>query len=105
MPLSQDAMTVARNGTFQDRIRYHLTKAAVDAMAEAAITTGHTLRVAYAGKVLDGTADFAGATIGVLTNTTIAAAITPTAADFGIADTDLPFVVNSLFNALAGVSL
>jgi len=43
----------------------------------------------------------------VLTNSTIAAesdVTKPTAGAYGIPDSDIQFAVNSLFNALAGVS-
>ena len=99
MPVSSDSMLVARNADFQNRVKYFLQKASIAVMAEAVITVGHTLRLVYAGKVLAGTASESEATIAVLTNGTIATA------GFNATDNDLEFVVNSLFNALAGVSL
>ena len=90
--------------SFQDRVRYQLTVAAVAVMVESNATASHALRVAYANAVIGGTADLLGAAVVVLTNSTLAAAVTLAQADFGIADSDLPFVVNSVFNALAGVA-
>lgn len=105
MATTNDAMTIARNGDFQDRILYYMTTAAVNVMAEPGDTAGHAQRVEYAGKVLAGTANVFAYAVGVLTNPTLLAAIEVGEPDFGnVAAGDYQFVVNSLFGAFAGVS-
>jgi hypothetical protein len=104
MSASANAQTVADNGDFSSRVRHFLTKAAVSVMSEVGSTPSHAERVIYAKKVLDGTASVAQASRAVVTNATIQAAIQLGAADFGVVDGDIEFVVNSLFNALAGVA-
>lgn len=102
---STQAMAVARNATFQDRVFYCMTLAAANVMAELSTTTGHALRVTFAKSVLAGTANVFSYAAGALTNTTLFAEVNLAAPDFGIPDTDLQFAVNSLFSAYAGVSL
>lgn len=102
-----DLMSIARDPNFQDRIKYSLQQSALDVMAEAGNVTGHALRVTFAGRVLAGTVDIFQVAISVLNNSTIAAEANvalPIGAAFGIPDSDLPFTVNSLFNAFAGVA-
>lgn len=95
---SADAMTVARNGGFQERVKYFLQKAALAVMAEVNTTAAHAARVVYAKVVLTGDASVPEAAVAVVTNATVAAA------GFNVTDNDLEFTVNSVFNALAGVS-
>jgi hypothetical protein len=104
-PNSAVAMTVARNAAFMDRVDYYAKKAAIDVMAEPGNTAGHAARVTFAGKVLDGSYDVAAYAAGVVTNGTVAAEVAPAVDDFGVPDSDLAFVVNSLFSAYAGVAL
>ncbi|MBW2632255.1 MAG: hypothetical protein JRC90_10975 [Deltaproteobacteria bacterium] len=75
--------------------------AAVAVMSEAAETTNHAERVVYAKNVLNGSASISEVAIGVLTNATIKVHL---AALTDYTD-DLAFVVQSMFNAFAGVSL
>lgn len=97
MSASADAMTVALNAGFQDRVRYFLMKASLAVLAEGAVAN-HTARAAYASAVIGGTASVLLASIACLTNGAVAAA------GFEVTDGDLEFTVNSVFNALAGVS-
>lgn len=90
-----------KDATFQSKIKYLMQKAAIAVMAEAANTVEHTKRVAYASEILDGHASVQEFSLGVTTNSTIKTAI-DASADF---NNDLEFVVNSLFNAFAGVYL
>ena len=82
------------------KVKYEMVKAAIAVMAEAAETEGHAARIVYAGKILDGSASVENMVIGVIMNDTIKAKVS--------ADTDyssdLAFVINSLFNAYAGVA-
>ncbi len=95
--LASGYMTAALNGDIKDRIRYYMIKYAISVMAEDGGTAGHALRVAYAKKILDGTASITEYSIGVYTNGAIAAeGLSPV-------DGDLEFQVNTIFNAFAGV--
>ncbi len=76
--------------------------AAVSVYNEASSSTGHAARLAYATGVIQGSYNLAAASLAVLTNSTIAAEATLIAApDYSIPDTDLQFVVNSLWSVLA----
>ena len=86
---------------FKLKVQFEMVKAAIAVMAEAAVTTGHALRIVYAGKILDGSASVEQMAIGVVTNTTIKGHI-EAGTDY---TPDLAFVINTLFNAYAGVSL
>ena len=100
-----DLLTIARNQRFQDRVNYYLNKAAIAVMAEAANTASHQNRVFYSRKILGGGINMQDIAIDVATNATIAAeAVLATTPDYAVPDSDIEFVVNSLFNALAGVS-
>ena len=89
-----------KNGDFQNKVRFYMVKAAVAVMAEANTVEHHGLRVAYATKVLNGTASGGAYSLGVSVNPTIKAHI-----DAGTEyDGDLEFTINSLFTAYAGGS-
>lgn len=91
------------NKEFYHKIKWEMQAAAIAVMAELAETPGHTERIAYAQKILDGTASVKEFAIGVLTNADVEAAISNAAIGnpYGV---DLTYVVNSMFNAFAGVS-
>lgn len=93
---STDAMPVANEQGFQDRVEFFMKKAAVAVMAEALSTTGHTERAAYAKTVLGGFARVFDYAVSVLTNATVEAA------GLAVTDSDLEFTVNSMFNAFSG---
>ncbi len=95
---AERGMAAARNGGFQDRVRFFAVKAAVAVMSEAAVTASHAERVAYAKKILAGELDLLDLSIAVVTNAAVLAA------GFDAPDGDLEFTVNSLFNAFAGVA-
>lgn len=108
MALASDLMIIANAPGFQGRVKYWLESAAVAVMAEAANTASHGPRVNYAYSILRGSASVLEVTVAVLTNTTIAgeANVATTAnSGYAIPDSDIQFAINSLFNALAGVSL
>lgn len=101
-----DLGTISRNQRFQDRVNNCLNLAALNVMAEVATTASHQNRVDYARKVLLGGLDMQQIALDVLTNTTIASgANASTTPDYAISDSDIQFAVNSIFNALAGVTL
>lgn len=107
MAIIHDLMSIARDPNFQDRIRSVLNKSALDVMAEDAGTAFHPQRVTFASKVLVENVNLFEVCIAVLNNATIAAEadVAKTLnADFGIPDSDLPFTVNSIFNAFAGTA-
>lgn len=100
-----DFTTISADAGFQGRCRYALITAAVNVMAELPATTQHRLRVNYAIQVLQGSINILEVALAVLTNASIIAeANVATTPDFAIPDSDIQFQVNSLFNALAGVS-
>ena len=96
---SSDRMTWACTGSNQDRVRYFMIKAAIAVMAEAENAANHVDRMAYAMRCLTGQADVTQYTIGVATNSTIAAKIDAVET---VSDSDLEYTVNSLFDAYAG---
>ncbi len=97
MTVSQ-IMGVARNGDMQDRIRYFMIKYAVTVMSEDVGTNLHTVRLAYAKKILSGTASIIEYSIGVFTNGAVAAN------GIDAPDGDLEFTVNTMYNAFAGAN-
>lgn len=106
---SADCMAIANNGTFQQRVKYYMQRAAIAVMAEAPEHANHADRVAYARRVLDVTgstgmaASIAEYAIAVVTNSTIAATIAANPLNqAAISDNDLEFTVNSMFDAFAG---
>ena len=103
---SYDTMaTIATQVAFLRRVEYCLKKSAVAVMAEDAQTANHAERVVYAKEVLDGTASVPEASSAVVTNSTLTTNGDLSAGPlFGISDSDLEFTVNSMYNALAGVS-
>ena len=80
---------------YQDKVRYFLVKAAIAVMAEDGATDNHAARVLFAQKCLAGTASVASYALGVSTNATIKGKI-DAGTDY---DSDLEFVVNSMFDA------
>lgn len=103
--MTRDIIAIAKQDYFKDRVRFYATKAAIAVMSEAGNVVGHAERVIYAKAILAGSVDIQQLAYGVVTNSTIAAsADAGTPPDFEIVDGDIEFVVNSLFNAYAGVS-
>lgn len=103
MATFSDIATIAYDdATFRRRVSYALTVAAISAYNEAGTTPGHTLRAAFATKVLASQFDLHGAVLGVLTNSTIAAEANSATVGNGVPDSDIQFAINSIFNALAG---
>lgn len=103
---SAQGFQIANEQSFQHRVQFFLTKAAVAVMAEANTTPGHAARLTYAGKVLDGIAAILPVAVAAVTNSTIQSEAnigTPADGGYAISDGDLEFTVNSLFSALAGV--
>ena len=97
--------TIAANNSFLRRVEYCMKKAAIDVMAESSGTASHTERVAYANNILGGSASVPAYALSVVTNSTItASADISNNPDFGISDSDLDFTVNSMYNAMAGIS-
>ena len=85
---------------FKEKVHYYMVKAAVAVMAEEATTDHHVKRVDLANIILRGSYSVESYALGVMTNTTVKAHI-----DAGTSyDSDLEFVVNSLFNAYAGAA-
>jgi len=89
------------NKEFKGKIEQEMVAAAIAVMAEAANTVNHTERIAYAKTILDGSANKEQVYRGFATNSTIKAHLIA-GTDY---TSDLAFVMGSLFNAYAGVSL
>lgn len=105
----QDQNTVAQDTVFQGRCRIALQNAAVNIIAEDPQTQNHAQRAAFAIQVLTQPQQISSYNIAlsVLTNSTIAGEVTVASlpgATSTVADNDLQFAINSLFNALAGIS-
>ena len=84
--------------TFKDKTKFYLIKAAIAVMNEAGTVEHHAKRVQFAHRVLTGGFQIENYTLGITTNPTIKAHI-----DGGTSyDSDLEFVVNSLFTAYSG---
>ena len=97
---------IADEPEFLRNVTFFAYKAAVAVMAEAAVTASHAARVVYAKAILGGTASMTDYASAVVSNATLQAEANHDAPpNFGIPDSDLEFTVNSLFNAMAGVSL
>ncbi len=91
-------MHTANDEGFQRKVKLCMQKAAVDVLAEVPTTGGHSLRVTYANKILDGTASIYEMCVAVVTNPDIQTDIN-SQIDY---DNDLQFVVNSMINPFAG---
>jgi len=93
-----DNVDYYKNEEFRDKITFYLVKASIAVMAEASTTEHHIKRVDFAQQILHTGFVLEAYFIGVMTNATIKAHI-----DAGTSyDSDLEFVVNSLFTAFAG---
>lgn len=106
MATFQDLSAISQDGNFRGRCFYSLVKAAIAVMAESSATDQHEKRVVFADTVLTGGVDSSRVALAVLTNSTIAAEADASLINSGagIADSDIEFTVNSMFNAFAGVS-
>lgn len=109
-----DLGKIANDFGFQMRCMQAAAVAAEAVMMESAQTTSHTQRIGYAIGILNSTVTPISIARGILTNPTISqeAAIpaldepdpTKAAPGYNIADGDIQFTMNSIFNALAGIS-
>lgn len=99
-----DLMTISNDSRFQSRCNYYVNLAAINVMSESAGTTAHAQRVAFSKLIIGSSINLKYLASEVLTNATIAGEATLSGPDFSIPDSDISFTVNSLFNALAGVS-
>jgi len=90
-----------KNKEFAGKVKFEMQLAAIAIMAEAAETANHADRIIYAKKILDGEASITEFCIGVLTNSTVKAHVVA-GTDY---TSDLAFIVQSMFNAFAGISL
>lgn len=91
-------MHEANEKGFQRKVKYCMQKAAIAILGEDGATTGHAERIAYAKKILNGEASVYEFAVGVVTNTTVSTKL-DAGTDY---DSDLEFVVNSMFNDFAG---
>lgn len=89
----------AQKKDFQHKVKYYMQTAALAIIGEDGETAGHTERLAYAIDILSGDANIKEFSIGVVTNSTIAATI-----NMGNepSDSDIEFTVNSMINDFAG---
>lgn len=102
MATSLEAVQVV--GNLSPRVALFVTKASVAVMNEDNTTTNHTERAAFSIKVFVSDYDLIQYTYAVLSNSTILSGLDITEADLNVNDSDIEFVVNSVFDAFAGVS-
>lgn len=109
MATFNDMAGIANNATFQYRVWYAMATAALAVYSEPfggasqPTQAQHQVRAGYASKVLNGSFNLQAATWGVLSNPTILSEAQPAnAPNFGIADNDIQFQINAMWNALAG---
>jgi len=94
-------MSTANDEGYQRRVKYYMSQAAIEVLAEDGATASHAERVTYANKILDGTASVYEFAVASVTNSTVATAI-----DGGqdVTDNDLSYVVKTeMYNAMAGI--
>lgn len=94
-----DALNTAYSDDFRWKVNHFFYKAAVAIMAEPATTPHHAERAALANHILQGGFNVNTGVVAVLTNPAIEAKLSANQS----ADGDLEFVVNSLYNAMAGI--
>jgi hypothetical protein len=104
MATSVEVVQVVKLGQFQRRVNYFVVKAAVAVMNEDPLTANHTERVAFANSVFVSDYNLEQYTNSILANPTIMSGLTVSDAGNGVTDSDLEFVVNSVYDAFAGVS-
>lgn len=97
-----DLGQIAQQTEFLNRVRCALFQAAIAAYNEGSGATGHAARAAFATKVLNGQYDLSAASNAVLTNSTIISEAIANQSGNGVPDSDLQFVMNSVYNGLAG---
>ena len=102
---ASEAVWIAQQTDFLRRVRYFAMKAAVAVMAEEAGTANHAERVVYAKTILNNSYNSNAYALACMANATLQASADTSDTDlFGVSDNDLEFTVNSLLNAMAGVS-
>ena len=105
MATIQDLADLVGSKLFQAKVQYYMTKAAVAVMAEAYGGTGqptadeHLKRTDYAKKILSGEINITEYCRAVTTNSTITQKFLANQ-EF---QSDLEYVVNSLYDAFAGI--
>jgi hypothetical protein len=105
MATAQDLAELIDSKPFRDRVNYYLTKAAIAVSNENYGGTGqptaaeHTLRMAFGEKILMGSVNIREFCRGVITNSTIMQKFLAGENVYG----DLEFVVNSIYDAFAGI--
>jgi len=102
MATSLEAVQAA--GNLSDRVSFFVVKAAIAVMYEDNTTANHPERVAFAESVLISGYDIMQYTYSVLSNPTVLAGLDLSEDDLSVGDGDIEFIVNSVFNAFAGVS-
>lgn len=98
---------LADNEEFVRRVRVALVTAAKNVMAEDNTTKDHATRVIYAKKVIDNPdVQTRLAVHSIVTNVAIDSTLDKLAGRYqtSASDSDIQFTVDSLFNALAGIS-
>ena len=105
MATASEAVLIASESSWVERVRYFRLDAAIAVMNEDPLTDSHAERVAYATKVINGQDNLHDYALGVATSDPVLANMTPNnPPDWGVTDADMLFTVNSLFNAFAGIS-
>lgn len=101
MASTADLVQLSTDPAFVDHVRFLAVGSALAIMSEDPATTNHTIRIAYAIKVLNGTLGFVNLAFAILTNTTIGGEAVLADHGTSIPDGDLTFTIASLWDALA----
>lgn len=99
-----DVVNQSQTPEFMAIVGQHFLEAAIAIMNESAETVNHAERVAYAKSVIAGGLNTTQAAKIVATNATVAGYLGAGRSVWAGQDSDLAFVVASVWNALAGVS-
>lgn len=99
---SNEYALIAGSQTFQNRVRIFMHKAAHAVYSEGGAVPNHALRVALADKILLGEQSVKLWAYSVMTNSTVQTSGDLDAPLLGVSDTDMEFVVNSIYDAYAG---
>lgn len=101
---SAEYAQIAEANGFQDRVRLFVHKAAHAVYSEGGAVANHALRIALADKILIGDVNIRLWAYSCMTNATLQTNGQVEDANNvnGISDSDLEFVVNSIYNAYAG---
>lgn len=104
MATSVEACGIAQQQRFKDRVNFYVIKAASAVMIEDVGTASHAARVEFAVKVFSAAYNVNQYVFAVLTSVAALSKLSDVAGHNGVSDAELEPIVNSFYNAFAGVS-